>query len=138
MKGFDQFFFQKYVPPDEELGAVLHRHVFCIIPQLSVLAASVIIPVFFFFQSQLLQNILSPEIIGLYGLSLYIWMIYALFDWYCNVWIVTNESVVDLHWSLFRSKIDSVKFENIEGMGVEQNGIVDTLFRRGTIVIHKI
>jgi hypothetical protein len=65
-------------------------------------------------------------------------IIYDIFDWYNDVWIVTNEWVIELDWSILSTNTVSVKYGSIEGIEIVQDGIWDTLFSKWKLVIHKI
>ena len=54
------------------------------------------------------------------------------------MWIITSSGVVDLDWALFSTDMTTVKYENIEWVEVEQYWILDTVFNKWDIIIHKI
>lgn len=60
------------------------------------------------------------------------------FDWYNDVWIITDAWVIDLDWSLLRTNMSTIDFENMEWMEVEQNSIFDKILSKWDLVIHKI
>ena len=41
-------------------------------------------------------------------------IIYELFNWYNDVWIITDHAVYDLEWSLLKTNVESIHHENIE------------------------
>lgn len=69
---------------------------------------------------------------------MYIKIIYEIFNWYNDVWIVTDKWVVDLDWALFSTDMKTVNYDNIEGQEVEQDWIWDTILRKWDVVLHKI
>ena len=69
---------------------------------------------------------------------MFIKIIYDIFDWYNDVWIVTNEWVIELDWALLSTNTVSVKYGSIEWIEIVQDGIWDTIFSKGKLVIHKI
>ncbi len=50
----------------------------------------------------------------IYLLLIFSKLIYDIFNWYNDVWIITDSGVVDLDWALFSTDMTTVKFENIE------------------------
>jgi hypothetical protein len=50
----------------------------------------------------------------IYLFIIYIKIIYDIFDWYNDVWIITDSGVVDLDWSIFKTKMSTIDFDNIE------------------------
>ena len=52
--------------------------------------------------------------------------------------IVTNDGIIDLKWSLFKTDMNNVKYENIEWVEVDQNSIWDKILNKWTVIIHKI
>ena len=56
----------------------------------------------------------------LYGylFLIYFVLIYKIFDWYTDVWILTDQTLIDLKWKLFTSNLVIIPFEKIEGMEV--------------------
>ncbi|MDD3793937.1 MAG: hypothetical protein PHI37_03935 [Candidatus Gracilibacteria bacterium] len=139
MNKFDQNFFSKYVPEGQEMIEIIHTHPIGILNGLLVkISLLAILPAMFYYNSISIQTIVPFYILEIYLIIVYIKLIYDIFDWYNDVWIVTNEGIVWLERSLFKSKSDSVSYENIEGVGVEQNGIIDKIFSKGDLLIHKI
>ena len=39
---------------------------------------------------------------------------YELFNWYNDVWLITEEAVYDVEWSLLKTRVESIHHENIE------------------------
>ena len=69
---------------------------------------------------------------------MFIKIVYDVFDWYNDVWIITNDWVIDLYWKIFKTITTSVSYENIEWIEVDQNWIWDKILRKWDIIIHKI
>lgn len=63
-------------------------------------------------------------------LLVFVKIFYDIFNWYNDVWLITNEAIYDLEWSLLKTRLESVKFESIEGIEVEKDRIWDTLFNK--------
>lgn len=65
-------------------------------------------------------------------------LIYDIFDWYNDVWIITDVWVIDLDWSLLRTSMSTIDFWNMEWMEVEQKWIFDKVLSKWDLIIHKI
>lgn len=56
--------------------------------------------------------------------------------WYFNVYIVTNERVVDIDWeNLLYKQISSTQLEKIQDVTYKQGGIIDSFFDFGNVYI---
>ena len=139
MNKFDSTFFKKYIPEWHEIISVLHIHPITILKNLFLkLSLLVFLPVFIFYNSMLIQAFMPFIFLEIYLFIIYINIIYDIFDWYNDVWIVTNQWVVWLEWSLFKTNTDTLDYGNIEWIWVEQNGVLDKILKKWDLVIHKI
>lgn len=138
MNLFEENFFIKYIPEWQELFWIIHKHFSVVFLRLFFWLSLAILPSFMFYYSQNIKELVPFYFLEIYLIIIYIKIIYDIFDWYNDVWIVTNTWIIDLNWSLFKKKIDSVEFWNIEWLWVEQNGFIDTILKKWDLVIHKI
>ena len=139
MNTFEKIFFARYVPEGQELKWVVHEHFLVVVRTLIVwMSFGAIIPSFLYYQSEKLKDLIPFYFMEGFLILVFIKVIYEIFDWYNDVWIITNESVIDLDWALFKTNVSSLHFDSIEGIEVEQDGVIDTLFNKGTLVIHKM
>ena len=69
---------------------------------------------------------------------MFIKIVYDIFDWYNDAWIITNEWVIALDWKLFKTNTTTISYWNIEWIEVDQNWIWDKILRKWDLVIHKI
>lgn len=139
MNTFDIQFFGKYVPEWQELLHVIHTHVIVIVLELVVkICLFALIPSVFYFYSPVIRDFIPFFYFEFYLIFLYIKLVYDLFDWYNDVWVVTNEWVINVKRSFLKTNSDSVNFENVEWIWVEQHGLMDKIFGKGDLIIHKI
>ena len=139
MNKFQEKFFEKYVPEWQEIQAIIHEHWFRIIDSLILnLGLLVFIPSFLFYYSTTIQENIPFMYYEIYLFLIYIKIIYDIFDWYNDVWIITDKWVIDLNWALFKTNMKTVNYENIEWVEVEQNWVLDTLLNKWDVVVHKI
>ena len=139
MNKFQTTFFEKYVPEWQEIQAIIHEHWIRIIDNLILnLWLLVFIPTFLFYYSYAIQQAVPFYIFEIYLLLIYIKIIYDIFDWYNDVWLITDKWVIDLQWRLFNTNMKTVDFEHIEWVEIEQNWIWDTILNKWNIIVHKI
>lgn len=76
---------------------------------------------------------LALNVLSLYtlGFTFLIWM-----DWYLDVWIVTNERIVDIIQSgLFGRDVSEFRLDRIQDVTVHAKGIFATIFNYGDVRI---
>jgi hypothetical protein len=138
MNTFEKTFFRKYVAKWQEVVQVFHRHPIKIIDDIALwLGLGVLIPVFLYYNSYLIQETIEFKYFEIYLFLVYITLIYKIFDWYCDVLILTKSSITKLEWSIFRSNSGSVDYKHIEWVEVDKNGFLDTILRKWDINILK-
>jgi len=139
MNSFDRNFFSRYIPDTQELRGLVHEHVLVVLKIVVLwMFFGAILPAFLYYNSLKIQELVPFLAIELLLWGVFVKIIYEIFNWYNDVWIITNESIIDLDWALFKSDVSSLRFENIEGIEIEQDGIIDKIFNKGTLVIHKV
>lgn len=143
MEKFNHFHF-KGQKMGEEILIVVHRHWFDILSQffmiflmLALLIASCIFTPFLF--PALTSGNGSALFSFLQNLFLLAtWMIFFVIwiDYYFDVWIVTNERIVNIEQkSLFSRSISELELENIQDVTVEVLGIIPTFLNYGNLYI---
>ena len=139
MNKFDLNFFAKYVPEGHEIKDVVHSHPVNILFSLLIkIWLLVLIPVVFYYNSTRIQDLVPFMFLEIYLIIIYIKLIYNIFDWYNDVWIITNEWVISLNRSFMKSSSDTINFQNIEWVWVDQSWPFDKVFRMWNLQIHKI
>lgn len=139
MNKFDISFFSKYIPEWQEMISVIHTHPITIFLRLSVkIWLFVLLPVIFYYNSLSIQELVAFYYVEVYLIVLFINIIYDIFDWYNDVWIVTDDWIIWLERSFLKSNTNSLNYENIEWIWVEQDGILDKVLVKWDLVIHKI
>jgi hypothetical protein len=66
---------------------------------------------------------------------IYFVLIYKIFDWYTDVWILTKETLIDLRWQFFTSNLVIIPFEKIEGMEVRTYSWIYSILGISDIVV---
>lgn len=139
MNKFDINFFSKYIPEWQELIKIIHTHPVNIINSLIVkLALFAILPSVFYYYSLSIQTIIPFYILEIFLIIVFIKTIYDIFNWYNDVWIITDCSVIWLERSIFKASSDSIEYGSIEWVWVEQNWIIDKILSKWDLIIHKM
>jgi hypothetical protein len=71
----------------------------------------------------------------MYLFVIYFVLIYKIFDWYTDVWILTGETLIDLKWQFFTSNLVIIPFEKIEGMEVRTYSWIYSVLGISDIVV---
>lgn len=116
MNKFDALFFSQYVNPNEAIQDVFHRHFFVIIEDIVLWTFfAVIIPGFLYSQDVFgVQSAVSEFSFSLYLLLIYGILMYKLFDWYADVWVATDSTIVDVKWKYFTSNLLYIPYDKVE------------------------
>ena len=94
------------------------------------LALGALIPSFLYYTSPRIQDFIPIIVLEIILFLVFVKIVYELFNWYNDVWIITNEAVYSLEWSLLKTNVESVHHGNIEGIEVARNRIWDTVFNK--------
>jgi len=139
MNNFEKTFFKKYIPENQEVRWVIHEHWIKIVDNILLrVGLFVFVPSFMIYNSVYFQEKINFAYFEIYLIIIYLKLIYDIFNWYNDVFIITNEWLIALEWSLFKTKTDAIRYESIEWIWVEQDWIMDKLFNKWDVVIHKI
>lgn len=138
MNKFDELFFWKYVRDGDEPLEVCHRHVILIIDTMIVwMFFGVIIPAFFYYNNTFqLQQLIPFMYVEWYLILIYIILMYKIFDWYNDVWILTDRGLIDLDWTAFKKNIVYVEFGDIKWIEIQENSMWDSALNKGTIQLY--
>lgn len=138
MNQFDELYFTKYVKEGDELLFVCHRHPILIIDNILLWCFfAVAIPAFLYLQNSFgIATALPSYGFELYLIGVYLCLGYAVFDWYNDVWLITNRGVIDVDWQHFTSNILYVDYHSIHGIEIKTHSIFDGLLGKGDIYVH--
>lgn len=138
MNWFDYSFFSKYLSENEEMLFICHKHFSLIVDKIIIwLFFWVILPSFFYLNNTLWIVDLIPVLyFEIYLFIIYLIVIYNTFDWYNDVWIITNKWIIDVNWKYFSSDVVYTWFEDISWAEIEEESFWDSMLKRWTIVLH--
>lgn len=139
MNKFDTHFFEKYIPEWQELKWIIHTHFIKILSQLFLwLSMWALIPSFLYFYSDRIKDLIPFVFLEWLLIFIFVKVIYDIFDWYNDVWIVTDSSVISLERQLLKVNAISVEYDKIEWIEVEQDWILDKVLKKWNLIIHKV
>lgn len=133
------------IRPEEEIVFHLRRHWFAILPVIFGLAIIVILPFAVYFWLQFSQpDLLSVKanmatfllIASAFFIYAWLFLFQSFSDWYLDVWIVTNERIINIEQrGLFGRVMSELMLYNIQDVTSEVNGFIPSMFDYGTVHI---
>lgn len=131
-------FYQKHIPQGQQIQAVIHQHWLSVMDSFVVWVSFwALFPSFLYYQSERIRELVPFYVIEGLLFLVFFKIIYELFNWYNDVWIITDDAVYDLEWSLLKTKVESIHHENIEWVEIDKHRIWDSIFNKWDIIIHK-
>jgi len=130
--------------PDENILLIKRRHPITQLGLAIYILAMFLLPVFvylvlnFFWQIPLNGILLKLFLFttSLYLLFLLVVSFYMLIDYYLDVWIVTNQRIISIEQKgLFRRTVTELRYNRIEDITSEVEGLINTYFQFGDILI---
>jgi len=131
--------------PGEKIVKVLRRDLFVLFFKILFFIVLFILPLFVLFITiQMFPDVLEGQvtrpIIILLGSSyyLFIWLFFffSFIDYYLDIWIITNERIIDVQQKGFFSRvIAEQRLYRIQDVTSEVNGLFPTVFKYGEIYI---
>lgn len=129
---------------NEEVLRVIHRHWFNLLSHLAV----VIIFSFVLIGSVLILPTLFPEALDLTNwrffifventLFIFLWLFAFLIwiDYYFDVWIITNERVVNIEQrGLFSRDVSELNYSRVQDVTADVDGLIPTILNYGDVFI---
>ncbi len=59
-----------------------------------------------------------------------------MFDWYNDVWVITNHGIIDITWNIFSGSTNYLAYDSVHGIEVKSNSFFDSILKKGDIYIH--
>ncbi|MFZ6015927.1 MAG: PH domain-containing protein [Patescibacteria group bacterium] len=120
---------------EEEIQAMVRRHLFTVMPSLFLAMLLIVIPFF------LLFPLFSIGLTGviIFGVTVIVgilWAIRTFILWHADVLIITNLRIVDVDQrGLLSRKVTEAPFENIQDVSWKREGMAQTIFRMGSVEV---
>lgn len=143
MDGFTKYHF-KDMGENEEIVMVLHRNWFYLLQQFLFLFVVVgILFVSFAFLPQFYPNLLSgvnkPVTLfaqNFFILAIWIYSFLIWVDYYFDIWIVTNERIVNIEQKgMFTRKVSEMTYAKVQDISTEVMGFIPTIINYGDVKI---
>jgi len=134
MNKIEEYFFNRFLYPKEEIEYIIHRHPWALFsPLLKVTTFGILMPL-------LLGWVFAGEYM-IYVSSLWLligiaYFVYEFVDWYYDVILLTTENILDIEWKgLFHKTANRINYDNVEGVSYKIEGAIPTLFKFGDLSI---
>lgn len=132
--------------PGEKVVRVIRRHKFILFRQFLMFCVLAILPIGFFLMamakdySYIFNGLVSgPAIVlGTSAYYLFIWLLFffQFVDYYLDVWIITNERIIDIVQGGFFSRTTAEQMiSRVQDVTSEVKGIIPTLLNYGNVYI---
>jgi len=137
---FDEIFFSTYIKDEWEVLDVCHKHVITILDTIILwIFFWAILPTFFFYNNTFsLKDIIPFIYYETYLFVVYITLIYKIFDWYNDVWIISNKWIIDLDRNFLNNKIVYIDYSDVKWIELHQETMLDWFLGKWVIRIHSI
>lgn len=135
---FDEIFFSKYIKDEDEVLDVCHKHSITIINTIVIyIFFWAILPSFFYYNNSLsLQDNIPFIYYEIYLFLIYIVILYRIFDWYNDVWIITNKWIIDLDWQFLKTNIVYIDYNDVKWIEIHQDSMWDWILNKWDVEIH--
>jgi len=131
--------------PYEQVKYILHRHALTFIPIILLFVVLASIPLIVYLMTKtLLPSIFEgPTVFPLtvlaasvYYLSIYLFFYGYFVDFYLDLWIVTNDRIIDMEQhGLFNRSITELDLFRIQDVTTQVKGVFPTIFHYGDVVV---
>lgn len=143
MQNFTKYHFRGQ-KEHEKILMVVHRHWFDILTQFIIIAAML----FVLIGSYIAVPYIFPDLQETLGdafflfleslFLLFVWMTFFIIfiDYYFDVWIVTNERIVNINQKgLFSRVVSELELENIQDITTDVRGLIPTFLNYGNLFV---
>ena len=130
---------------NEHVKYTLRRHWLTFVPSIFIFLIMLVVPVAVYFLVQkLFPDFLSGPIAypllilfgSTYGLFSLLFFYGQFIDYYLDLWIITNERVIDIEQKgLFDRTVSELELENIQDATSNVKGFLGTIFHYGDLVV---
>jgi membrane protein YdbS with pleckstrin-like domain len=122
----------------EEVILLGRRHPITNIKWLLLVFVGLIVPVFWhsfpFFE--VLSEVVFEKITILWYLSIIYFVIMNFLLWFYNVYIVTDERLIDVDFTgLLNKTVNVAELYKLEDVNYSQNGLLDSIFNMGDVIV---
>lgn len=131
---------------NEEVIKIVRKDIFVLVKAILFFMLLAILPVLFFyitlesiFPTLLTGQISYPVFVvcaSIYYLCIWLFFFFSFIDYYLDIWVVTNERVIDIRQQGFFSRVISEqRLFRIQDVTSEIHGFIPTVFKYGDVHI---
>ncbi|MFZ2189381.1 MAG: PH domain-containing protein [Candidatus Magasanikiibacteriota bacterium] len=129
----------------ERIEYLLRRHYITFVPTVLLFLILILVPgVIYFLINNLYPHLLAGEIFyplsilfaSIYYLSLFLFFYAQFIDFYLDIWIVTNDRIVDIEqFGLFSRSVSEADLFRIQDVTVDVSGFWATILHYGNLTV---
>lgn len=122
----------------ENVLLLLRRHPITQIKKFLTIMVMILVPLFFNQISfyELLSENYHMAMVLLWYLLIVGYSLESFLTWFYNVYIVTDERIIDIDFSsLIYKNVSAAKIDKVEDITAETSGVIESIFDFGTIII---
>jgi hypothetical protein len=134
----DKLIFQKHLEEGEVVQYAVHKHVSEFFkPVLFIVFFGFIVPWGLFYMG--FRSTLFLSIVVVWNVLALLRLLYDFIDWYSDVWLFTNMSIIVVEWhGIFSNTSQRIGYEDTEGISFVIRGFWGTVLRFGDITLKVI
>ncbi len=131
--------------PGEKVIAVFHRDAFIAVKRVIFFGLLLLLPIIVIG----MINFLFPELAGMAWVfpalllvgsayMFFVWLLFffSLIDYFLDVWIVTDQRIIDIHQAGFFSRsVSEVKLSRVQDISSEIEGFWPTMLKYGNVIV---
>ena len=132
--------------PEEKIIKVLRRDVFILIKKILFFALLFVLPLILFYLvvSSIYPNILYGQvsypifllIVSFYYLWLWVFFFFSFIDYYLDIWIITNERIINIEQEgFFARTISEQRLDRVQDVTSETQGFFPTILKYGNVYV---
>lgn len=134
----DKLIFQKHLEKDEKVLFAAHKHWTEFFgPFVSILFFGFVLPWILYYVG--FRSNVFLAVIVVWTVLAAVRLLYDFIDWYSDVWLFTNMSIIIVEWhGLFSNTSQRIGYEDTEGVAFVIRGFWGTIFRYGDVTLKVI
>lgn len=129
---------------EEKILAIIRKHWFVMARTIIIFVVLLLLPPIILSLLPLIPAELDPTLVepltnlllALYIMVLLIFLFLLWMDYYLDMWIITNERIIDVEQrGLFNRQVSEIPLQHVQDVTLEVRGIIETFLKFGTIRI---
>lgn len=129
--------------PNEQIIKALHRHWILIIGEIIIISFFIFAPLIAaLFAADFIKETagnfyyLAWFLLSIYLLLAYLTLFIIWMDYYLDIWIVTNERILDIeHSGIFKREVSEFPIRNVQDVTIEIPGMIPSILKYGNLLV---